>query len=162
VDSNLLAGPAHLLMRTGGRPPLAMMVLTCALLALLALSCADDGAGGCGALCSRTVSFVYAMPVAGQSFEISLSPQGATFACQLESGEATCTPDVGNYGLEFSREGLRLVSWSFAPSGELSIDVNVDGARITSQTFTYQPNAGDACSSSCPEDPRFQLEQSSR
>jgi hypothetical protein len=144
-------------MSFGGRA--LALAFACALLALWAAGCSDERDSGCGAVCQRTVSFVYETPVAGQSFEIGFSPQGATFSCQVsESGEATCEPSVGGYHLDFGPDGLSSMSWSFAPVGELSVDVTVDGMIVTSQTFEYQPGTADACSGTCPEDPRFQLE----
>ena len=129
------------------------------LLALWLVGCSEDG--NCAALCQHTAHFVYAQPIAGQSFEIALAPQGAIFSCQLaQSGEATREPNWGRFQLEFAREGLRSLSWSYAPAGTLRIDVTVDGIRVTSQTFEYQPGGGDACSGTCSESPRFELEAS--
>ncbi len=144
-------------MSYGGRA--LVIALAGALLVSWAAGCSGEHDSGCGAACQRTVSFVYETPVAGQAFKVAFKPQGTTFTCQLsEGGEATCQPSVGGYHLEFGPDGLRSMSWSFAPTGELSVDVTVDGTTVTSQTFEYRPGTGDACAGTCPEDPRFELE----
>jgi hypothetical protein len=134
--------------------------LACALFAPWVTGCSDEHDSGCGAVCHRTVSFVYQTPVAGQSFEIAFAPRGATFSCELaESRDVKCEPHVGGYHVELGPDGLRSMSWSFAPAGELSLHVTVDGKTVTSQTFEYHPGSGDACSGTCPRDPRFELER---
>jgi hypothetical protein len=144
-------------MKERGRVPL--LFVACSLALLMAGACSGDD-DGCGALCRHTVTFRYAEPRAGQAFEITFAPQGATIECELATtGEATCQPNVGGFHLEFGRDGLRSVTWPDPPEGEIEVKVTIDGALVSDARFDYQRSAlGDACGGGCGEEPMFDLE----